>query len=167
MYYTLNPPSPPLPSDCPTPISLLEKITSIHPASTLMFYQTIPTHERNKLDVPYWFRWAEGVDLEGQEYKAIVKHMKRAEKEGVWGLLWDIQGETFNIKGDKDKRKERRIRRRGESDEEEEEEEERGGIRRRQVGNSAWILLEWLVDLWEQDQEANEGTSQLLSLEVK
>jgi len=93
--------------------------------------------------------------------------MKRAEKEGVWGLLWDIQGETFNIKGDKDKRKERRIRRRGESDEEEEEEEERGGIRRRQVGNSAWILLEWLVDLWEQDQEANEGTSQLLSLEVK
>lgn len=129
-----------------------------------MFYQTIPAHERQKLDTPYWFRWAEGVDVEGQEYRAIARYMKRAEKEGIWGLLWASDPSLHDKEGG-DRRKNPRTKRkrgRGHLDEDEdsdEEEEGRENVRQRQVSENGWILLEWLVDLWEKDQSANEGMS--------
>lgn len=155
MYYTLTQPS--LPTYCPTPLSLLFKITSIHSASTLMATHSIPKYARRKVDIPSWLVWAAYV--EGEEQRAIKRYMRRGEKEGIWGLLWATEERsesTIRVR-DKGKGKRRVIRGRGVADEDDDEGDEEDIRKTRKISDSAWELLQWLVDLWEKDQESSDG----------
>ena len=91
--------------------------------------------------------------------KGIKRRMRRCEKEGIWDLIWEdpislkvevkVEGEGKGRRG--------RKRRRGGSEDEDEEDESVEGEGRRRVSENGWIVLEWLVRLWEQDQKVRGG----------
>lgn len=87
--------------------------------------------------------------------------MRRCEKEGIWDLIWEdpikveLRAEV-KVEGISKGRRGRK-RRRGGSGDEENEEEEREGEGRKIVSENGWIVLEWLVRIWEQDQKVRGG----------
>lgn len=114
--------------------------------------------------------------MNGDEEKNIKRRMRACEKEGVWALLWDVsqfepkyanmndgaeaeKGDTLaKGKGGGRRGKRRRKRRRiGASDDE--DEGAGGGKKKRKVSERGWVLLEWLVHVWERDQVERGGES--------
>lgn len=155
LYFTLYPPT--IPAHTPTPMMILSKIAQIHPASSLMRHNTLPAYQRQKVDTPQWLNWEAGGELE----KGIKRRMRRCEKEGIWDLIWEdpikveLRAEV-KVEGISKGRRGRK-RRRGGSGDEENEEEEREGEGRKIVSENGWIVLEWLVRIWEQDQKVRGG----------
>jgi hypothetical protein len=157
LYFILYPPI--IPPHTPTPLMILSKIAQLHPVSSLMRHHTIPTHQRVKVDTPQWLNWEAGGEVE----KGIKRRMRKCQKEGIWDLIWQDQV-NFNVEVEdevkikvEESRKGRKRRRVGESDEEEEDGEKEGG--RKVVSENGWIVLEWLVRIWEQDQKIRGGES--------
>ena len=151
IYFTLVPPT--LPYDCPTPIELLEKIRSHHLAD-LKRSECLPTYPKDR-DTPRWLVWEANSPTE----RNIQRYMSQASDEGIWGLLWDQGGNVRRKRVVGMTR--RRIRGRGRErvrvrveevdDEDDGDEEEEGKVEKR-VSQQGWILLEWLVGYWEEDQ---------------
>jgi hypothetical protein len=151
LYFTLHPPTPPLPPHTPTPLSILYKIASLHPTSALMAHHTIPIYPREKVDTPDWLYY----EVNGEIERNVKKRMKGCAREGIWDLLWEGASISKDRKKEKEGRKGRK-RARAESDDEEEEGEGRGEKR---VSEKGWLVLEWLVHIWEKDQEERGGES--------
>jgi hypothetical protein len=145
LYFTLNPPEiSPL---TPTPLSILYKIASLHSISSLMNHNTIPVYPREKIDIPNWTNY----EVNGDIAKNIKKRMRGCERGGIWDLIWEHP--TKSKDREEWKGRKRRRRARSESDEDEDEDEEAG----KKVSERGWVLLEWLVHIWEKDQEESGG----------
>lgn len=143
LYFTIHPPEiSPL---TPTPLSILYKIASLHSISSLMAYNTIPVYPREKIDIPNWTNYEVNGDIE----RNIKKRMRGCEREGIWDLLWESSVKSRDREEGKGRK--RRKRARSESDEDEEVEG------RRRVSERGWVVLEWLVHIWEKDQEERGG----------
>ena len=146
LYFTLHPPDiPPL---TPTPLSILYKIASLHSISSLMFYNTLPVYPREKLDIPDWINY----EVNGEIERNIKKRMRGCEREGIWDLLWEHSPKSTYSEGKRGR--ERRKRARNESDEDEDEDKDEG---KKRVSENGWLVLEWLVHIWEKDQEERGG----------
>lgn len=161
LYFTLYPLT--IPAHTPTPMMILSKIAQLHPASSLMRHNTLPTYQRQKVDTPQWLNWEAGGELE----KGIKRRMRRCEKEGIWDLIWEdpVKVEVrVEVKVEGKGRRGRKRRRGGSSEEEEDEEEKREGAGRKRVSANGWIVLEWLVRIWEQDQKVRGGESSFFLL---
>jgi hypothetical protein len=52
-----------------------------------------------------------------------------------------------------------RKRRKRARDEESDEDEEEEGAKGKEVSENGWVILEWLVHIWEKDQEERGGES--------
>jgi hypothetical protein len=147
LYFTLHPPDiPPL---TPTPLSILYKIASLHSTSSLMNYNTIPVYPREKMDIPNWINY----EVNGDIAKNVKKRMRGCEREGIWDLIWEHSTKSRDREEGKGRKRRRRAR-----DEESDEDEEEGGGKRR-VSENGWVILEWLVHIWEKDQEERGGES--------
>jgi hypothetical protein len=151
LYFTLHPPTPPLPPHTPTPLSILYKIASLHPTSALMAHHTIPIYPREKIDIPDWLYY----EVHGEIERNVKKRMKGCAREGIWDLLWEGAGSSIS----KDQ-KGRKGRKRARAEIDDEEEEQEGGEKKR-VSEKGWLILEWLVHIWERDQQERGGESLL------
>jgi hypothetical protein len=152
LYFTLHPPDiSPL---TPTPLSILYKIASIHSISSLMNHNTIPVYPREKIDIPNWINY----EVNGDIAKNIRKRMKGCEKEGIWDLVWEHPTKSKDREREGKGRKRRRRSRITDSEDEDEDGEEGG---KRSVSERGWVVLEWLVHIWEKDQEERGGESPL------
>lgn len=151
LYFTLHPPDiSPL---TPTPLSILYKIATLHSISSLMNYNTIPSYPREKIDIPDWINY----EVNGDIAKNIRKRMKGCEKEGIWDLVWE-QPTLSNDREREGKGRKRRKRARSEESDEDGDGEEGG---KRRVSERGWMVLEWLVHIWEKDQQERGGKSPL------
>jgi hypothetical protein len=147
LYFTLHPPdiSPPT----PTPLSILYKIASLHSTSSLMYHNTIPVYPREKIDIPNWINY----EVNGDIAKNIKKRMRGCDRGGIWDLIWEHPTKSR----DREEGKGRKRRRRARSESGEDDDEDEGGKRR--VSENGWVILEWLVHIWEKDQEERDGES--------
>jgi hypothetical protein len=82
--------------------------------------------------------------------------MRKCEKEGIWALIWEDSSAIGAAKSTSVSKNTntRGKRRRGRLYDEGEEEEEIGEKQGR-VSERGWILLEWLVHIWENDQKVH------------
>jgi hypothetical protein len=148
LYFTLHPPE--ISPTTPTPLSILYKIASLHSTSSLMNHNTIPVYPREKIDIPNWINY----EVNGDIAKNVKKRMRGCEREGIWDLIWES-----SIKSkDREERKGRKRRRRA-RDEESDEDEEEEGAKGKEVSENGWVILEWLVHIWEKEQEERGGES--------
>jgi hypothetical protein len=148
LYFTLHPPE--ISPTTPTPLSILYKIASLHSISSLMNHNTIPVYPREKIDIPNWINY----EVNGDIAKNVKKRMRGCEREGIWDLIWES-----SIKSkDREERKGRKRRRRA-RDEESDEDEEEEGAKVKKVSENGWVILEWLVHIWEKEQEERGGES--------
>jgi hypothetical protein len=148
LYFTLHPPE--ISPTTPTPLSILYKIASLHSTSSLMNHNTIPVYPREKIDIPNWINY----EVNGDIAKNVKKRMRGCEREGIWDLIWES-----SIKSkDREERKGRKRRRRA-RDEESDEDEEEEGAKVKKVSENGWVILEWLVHIWEKEQEERGGES--------
>ena len=145
VYLVLVPPQ--LPPGCPSPIDLLGKIRSYH-TPELHRGDCLPTYPRTR-DAPRWAGW----DAESPPEKLIKRYISQATEEGIWGLLWESRftkpASAAEKDGRGDLRKRARTRRVGEEDEEEDDDDEK---EEKKVSDRGWVLLEWLVSYWFEDQ---------------
>jgi len=113
-----------------------------------MNHNTIPVYSREKIDIPNWINY----EVNGDIARNIKKRMRGCEREGIWDLIWEHPTKLE----DREERKGRKRRRRARDEESDEDEGgEEGGKRR--VSENGWVVLEWLVHIWEKDQEERGG----------
>jgi hypothetical protein len=147
LYFTLHPPeTSPL---TPTPLSILYKIASLHSTSSLMNHNTVPVYPREKIDIPNWINY----EVNGDIAKNIKKRMRGCEREGIWDLIWEHPTKSR----DREERQGRKRRRKARD--EESDEDEGGEEGKKRVSENGWVILEWLVHIWEKDQEERGGES--------
>ncbi|GFZ46930.1 hypothetical protein JCM24511_04156 [Saitozyma sp. JCM 24511] len=144
LYLAIN---PPLETTTQTPLSLLSSILSSHsPGSLSALLPSAPSSSRGE---PAWFAWQAHSELE----RRVRTFLRPCVDEGIWGLLWQRQKGEEGPRNDggksgvgKGKGKAKATA--ADSDDEEEEE-----IEEKVVSAKGWELLEWLLDLWEKDQQ--------------
>jgi hypothetical protein len=148
LYFTLHPPD--ISTLTPTPLSILYKIASLHSISSLMNFNTIPVYPREKFDIPNWMNY----EVNGDIAKNIKKRMRGCEREGIWDLIWEFPTRSKDREEGKGRKKRRRTR-----DEESDEDEGEKMAKGKKVSENGWVVLEWLVHIWEKDQEERGGES--------
>jgi hypothetical protein len=145
LYFTLHPPE--ISPTTPTPLSILYKIASLHSISSLMYHNTVPVYPREKIDIPNWINY----EVNGDIAKNIKKRMRGCEREGIWDLIWEHPTKSRDREEGKGRKRRRRAR------DEESDEDEGGEEGKKRVSENGWVILEWLVHIWEKDQEERDG----------
>jgi hypothetical protein len=112
-----------------------------------MNHNTIPVYPREKMDIPNWMNY----EVNGDIAKNIKKRMRGCEREGIWDLVWEQSTKSK----DREEGKGRKRRRRARDEESDEDDDEQEG--RKRVSERGWVVLEWLVHIWEKDQEERGG----------
>ncbi|WVO15246.1 hypothetical protein L204_102900 [Cryptococcus depauperatus] len=158
---------PPAGIDSDLPISILNRLLSFH--SPGAFADCIPCHPSNcsmhkmrQGSLPQWLQW----DYKrSSPHRAVYESMKRCLTLGIWGLLYVNQGDF------EEETKERESRKEGSKAKEEQqgyvqESPLKTGYRHnvnrdvdledstageRTISFQGWLLLEWLVAVWERD----------------
>lgn len=117
-----------------------------------MGQHTIPIYPRGKVDIPNWINY----EADGEVERNIKKRMRKCEKVGIWDLVWESSGASRIEERGRRRKKRRRIDCESESESDDQGREEEG---RRRVSERGWVVLEWLVHIWEKDQEERGGES--------
>ncbi|WVR06748.1 hypothetical protein IAU60_003783 [Kwoniella sp. DSM 27419] len=136
------------------PLSILNHLLSVHSPSA--FSQAIPCHpsnlSRNLRDgEPDWLEW----DYKRSSmHRSVWRCMRGCKVDGAWAMLWQQETSSGMATGSRSRgQSEARSRggKRVHRDEDESSEEEEGRTRKT-VSERGWLLLEWLVEVWEVDR---------------
>lgn len=141
------------PNDTEAALDILYHLLSIHTPAELCqglpSYTSPSSSSSKREEEPPWARWHAKSDLA----RKVKRAFRPCAVHGIWPLLWEPEKKPDSGVGSRSRtRTSSRAQTEDREDEEDGEDEEGSGARRR-ISERGWVLLEWLVALWEQDAE--------------